>query len=113
MAPLNDNVMPAKGTTFYVGSWVFVADGSGGFNSRQIDPSVPETSEAARCREVDNFFDQLDEIHLPVHVKEAGDQPDFDVTTPKNLSELEEDKRPSLIERLPCLNFIKILSKIT
>jgi len=86
--PLDNNVEPAKGTTFYVGSWVFVADGSGGFDSHLIDPSAPETSEAARHQEVDGFIDQLDEIPLPVHVKEARNRPDFDVTTPKTLSEL-------------------------
>ena len=41
MAPLDD-VLPTKGTTFYVGSWVFVADGSGGFDSHLIDPSALE-----------------------------------------------------------------------
>jgi len=43
MAPPDNNVVPAKGTTFYVGSWVFVADGSGGFDSHLIDPNIPET----------------------------------------------------------------------
>ena len=47
MAPLDNNMMPAKGTTFYIGSWVFIADGSGGFDSHLIDPSAPKTSEAA------------------------------------------------------------------
>jgi hypothetical protein len=47
MAPLDDNVTPTKGTTFYVGSWVFVADGSGDFDSHLIDPSALETLEAA------------------------------------------------------------------
>ena len=69
MAPLDNNVVPAKGTTFYIGSWVFVADGSGGFDSHLIDPSAPEASEAARRRAVDEFVNQLDEISLLVHVK--------------------------------------------
>jgi hypothetical protein len=73
MAPLDNNVMPAKGTTFYVGSCVFVADGSSGFHSHLIDPSAPKTSEATRHREVDNFVDQLDVIHLLVHIKEVRD----------------------------------------
>ena len=91
MAPLDNNVVPAKGTTFYVGSWVFIADGLGGFNSHLIDPSVPKTSKAARHQEVDNFVDQLDEIPLLVHVKEVQNRPDFDVITPTALFELEED----------------------
>ena len=73
MAPLDNNMMPAKGTTFYIGSWVFITDGSGGFDSQLIDPSAPKTSEAARHREVDNFVDQLDVIHLLVHIKEVRD----------------------------------------
>jgi len=41
--------------------------------------------------EIDNFIDLLDEIKLPVHIKEAQDQPNFDATNSKTLSELEED----------------------
>ena len=91
MAPLDNNVVPAKGTTFYVGSWVFIADGLGGFNSHLIDPSVPKTSKAARRHEVDNFVDQLDEIPLLVHIKEVRNRPNFDIITPTTLFELEED----------------------
>jgi len=91
MAPLDNNVVPAKGTTFYVGSWVFIADGLGGFNSHLIDPSVPKTSKAARRQEVDNFVDQLDEIPLLVHIKEVRNRPNFDIITPTTLFELEED----------------------
>ena len=91
MAPLDNNVVPAKGTTFYIGSWVFVADGSGGFDSHLINPSIPKTSKIARHQEVNNFDDQLNEIPLLVHIKEDRNQPDFDVTVPKTLSELEED----------------------
>jgi len=79
------------GTTFYVGSWVFIADGLGGFNSHLIDPSVPKTSKAARRHEVDNFVDQLDEIPLLVHIKEVRNRPNFDIITPTTLFELEED----------------------
>jgi len=91
MAPLDNNMMPAKGTTFYIGSWVFIADGSGGFDSHLIDPSAPKTSEATRRGEVNNFIDQLHDIPLPVHVKEVRNLPDFDVITPKTVFELEED----------------------
>ena len=113
MAPLVNNMVPAKGTAFYVGSWVFFGNGSGGFDSCLIDPSAPEASEAARRREIDNFMDQLDEVELPVYIHQIRNQPDFNVSIPKPLSEMEEDpnkllvspdKKPSLIERLPCLN---------
>ena len=91
MASLNNNAVPAKGTTFYVASWALIADGSGGFDSCLIDPSAPEASEAARRQEIDNFVDQLDEVELPIHVNEVRNQLDFDSPTPKTLSEMEED----------------------
>jgi hypothetical protein len=91
MAPLDDNMMPTKGTTFYAGSCIFVADGSGGFDSHLIEPSTPETSKAAWRRETDDFVDQLNEIPLPVHINGIRNQSDFDITTPKSLSELEDD----------------------
>ena len=91
MAPVDDNTVPAKGTTFYVGSWAFVANGLGGFDSRLIDPNALEASEAVRRQEIDNFVDQLDEVELPIHVNEVRNQLDFDSPTPKTLSEMEED----------------------
>jgi hypothetical protein len=68
MAPLDNNAVLAKGTTFYLGSWVFVANGLGGFDSHLIDPSASEASEVTRRREINNFVDQLDEIEFLVHV---------------------------------------------
>jgi hypothetical protein len=70
MAPSNDNIVPLKGTTLFVGSWVFIANGLDGFNSHLIDPSALETSKVARRRTVDDFIDPLDEIPLPAHVTE-------------------------------------------
>ena len=87
----HNNVVLAKGTTIIFGSWILTANGSGGFDSRLIDPNALEASEVARRQEIDNFVDQLDEIKLPVHIKKIRDQPDFDTITPKTLSELEED----------------------
>jgi len=91
MASFDDDSVPPKGTTFFVGSWCFVANGSGGFDSHLIDPRAPEASEAARRRVIDDFIDHLDEIPLPVHVKEIRKQLDFDETTSKSPFELEED----------------------
>ena len=91
MAPLDDNSVPAKGTFFYVGSWIFVADGLGGFNSLPIDQNASEASEAARCQEIDDFVDQLEEVELSVFNNGTRNQPEFDAIRPKTLSELEED----------------------
>ena len=89
---VNDSVL-AKGTTITFGSWVLTADGLGGFNSHLADPNALETSEASRRRAANDFIDHLDEIPLPVHVKEIRKQPGFDVTSlpRKSPSELEED----------------------
>ena len=37
MAFLNDTPVLEKGTAFCVGSWIFIADGSGGFKNYLID----------------------------------------------------------------------------
>jgi len=90
MAPLDDNSVLAKGTSFYVGSWIFVVDGLGGFNSLPIDQNASEASEAARCQEIDDFVDQLEEVELSVFNNGTRNQPEFDAIRPKTLSELEE-----------------------
>ena len=57
MAPLDDNSVPAEGTSFCVGSWIFVADGLGGFKSRPIDQATPKVPEATSHHEFDDFID--------------------------------------------------------
>ena len=54
-----------------------------------INPRTPEASKAGRCHAIDDSIDNLDEIPLPVHIKEIREQPDFDVT--KSPFELEQD----------------------
>jgi len=48
MAHLDDNSVLDKGTSFLVGSWIFVANGLGGFKNRPTDQNTPEASEAAK-----------------------------------------------------------------
>ena len=62
MASLDDNPMLKKGTSLRVGSWIFIADGSGGFESCSIDQDPQEVSEATKRREFDDFVDQLEEV---------------------------------------------------
>ena len=62
MAPLDDNSMLEKGTSFRVGSWIFVANGSGSFESCPIDQNPLEASEAASHHEFNDFIDQLEEV---------------------------------------------------
>ena len=92
-SPNNSDSVLAKGTIITFGSWVLVADGSSGFDSRLVDSDAPGTSESTRRRATDEFVDHLDEIPLPASVKEIQKQPDFDATISlsKTPSELEED----------------------
>ena len=62
MASLDDNRVLEKGTSFRVGSWIFIADGSGGFENCSIDQDPPEVSKATKHHEFDEFIDQLEEI---------------------------------------------------
>jgi len=88
MAPLDDNPVLEKGTSLRIGSWIFITDGSGGFENCSIDQDPPEVSEAAKRHKFDEFIDQLEEIGFS---DKTRIQPEFDVIKTKTLSELEED----------------------
>ena len=91
MASLDDTPVLEKGTSLRVGSWIFVADGSGGFESYSINQDPPEVLETAKRHEFDEFIDQLEEIGFSNFNNEARIQPEFDAIKAKTLSELEED----------------------
>ena len=96
MASLDDNPGPEKGTSFRVGSWTFVTDGSGSFKNCSIDQDPPEVSEVARHREFDEFIDQLAEIGFSDLNKDARIQRELDAIEAKTLSELEESLKKLL-----------------
>ena len=91
IAPLNDNLVLENGTSFRVRSWIFAADGSGGFENCSIDQDPPEVSNARKCHKFDEFIDQLEEIGFSDLNNEARIQPEFDAIKVKTLSELEKD----------------------
>ena len=91
MASLDDNPVLEKGTSFRVGSLIFVAHGSGGFEICSTDQDPPEVSEGVKRREFDEFIDQLEEIGFSNLYNEAPIQPEFDAIKAKTLSKLEED----------------------
>ena len=91
MASLDNNPVLEKGTSFHIGSWIFVTSGSGGFESHSTDQDPPEASEAAKHREFDEFIDQLEEIGFSDLNDEARIQSEFDAIKAKTLSELDED----------------------
>jgi len=91
MASLDDYSVLEKGTSLRIGSWIFVADGSGGFKSRSTDQDLPEAAEAAKRLDLDEFIDQLEGIGFSDLNNEDQTQPKFDVSKAKTLSELEKD----------------------
>ena len=64
MAFLDDNSMTSEGVSFRVGTWIFIANGSGGFESFPIDRNTPEVSEATKRCELDDFVDQFEEVEF-------------------------------------------------
>ena len=111
MASLDDTPVLEKGTSLRVGSWIFVADGLCGFESRSINQNPPEISEAAKRLEFDEFINQLEEIGFPDLSNEARIQPEFDAIRTKTLSELEEDLEKLLEDskqKTPLLNCTNI-----
>jgi len=88
MAFLDDNSIVLEGASFRIGSWIFITDGSGGFESYPIDRNTPEVSEATKRCEFDDFVDQLEEIGSSDEIRI---QPEFDVIKTKTITELEED----------------------
>jgi len=91
MAPLDDNPVLKKGTSFRVGSCIFVADGSGSFESCLVDQNTPEASKTSKRRGLDDFIDQLEEVGFSALNVETRIQPEFGAIRAKTLSELEED----------------------
>jgi len=71
MASLDDNHVLEEGTSLCIGSWIFIADGSGGFKSCSIDQDPPEVSEAAKQCEFDEFIDQLEKVGVSDLINEA------------------------------------------
>jgi hypothetical protein len=54
-----------EGTTFIFGSWIYVANGSGGFKNHLADSRKPEAFSATRHSNLNEFIDILDELVLP------------------------------------------------
>jgi hypothetical protein len=56
--------VPDEGTTFTFGSWVCIANGSGGFNNHLANPKNPEESAPTSSRDINNLADDLGGIKL-------------------------------------------------
>jgi hypothetical protein len=53
------------GTTFIFGSWICVANGLGGFINRIVNFRKPEAFAPTQSSDIDEFFDNFDELLLP------------------------------------------------
>jgi hypothetical protein len=112
MASFNfTSVLLDEGTTFIFGSWIYVANGLGGFNSHLANSMEPEASSSTRSSNLDEFIDNLDDLLLPdlalqiekmsiFYATSTRDTPDLvgldsnqseRTTQSKSLSNLEED----------------------
>jgi hypothetical protein len=100
-----------EGTTFIFGSWICVANGSGGFNSHLANSKDAEASSSTPSSDLDEFIDNLDDMLVPdlaqriekmsvFNMTSIRDAPDlfrldsnqFEKTSlSKSLSDLEED----------------------
>jgi hypothetical protein len=66
MASFNfTSAMLDRGTTFIFGSWICVANGSGGFNSHLANSRELEASSSTRSSDLDEIIDNLDKLLLP------------------------------------------------
>jgi hypothetical protein len=82
MASFNfTSAMLDEGTTFVFGSWIFMANGSGGFNSHLAETSKPEAPIANRRNNLDEFIDNLNEMLLPDLIREIGKMSVLDATS--------------------------------
>jgi hypothetical protein len=70
-----------EGTTFVFGSWICVANGLGGFNSRLVDSRKPEASTPTQSSNFDYFINDLDELLLRDIPRQIERMSIFDATS--------------------------------
>jgi hypothetical protein len=59
------SVVLDEGTTFIFGSWIYIANSLGGFNSQLANSKEPEASSSTPSNDLDKFIDNLDDLLLP------------------------------------------------
>jgi hypothetical protein len=66
MASFNfTNAVLDEGTTFIFGSWIYVANCSGGFSSHLANSKELEASSSTPSSDLDKFVDNLDDMMFP------------------------------------------------
>jgi hypothetical protein len=79
-----------EGTTFIFGSWIYVANGLGGFISHLVDFRKPEAPAATRRSNLDSFIDDLNELLLPDPPSQIEKTSVFDATSSRTATGLLE-----------------------
>ena len=74
------NAVPEQGTTFMIGSWVYVANGLGGYDSHLANPKEQEVVSTKQSRLVDDPVDNISETLLCDPIKETKGST-FDATS--------------------------------
>jgi hypothetical protein len=54
-----------EGTTFIFGSWIYVANSLGGFNSHLANSKEPQAYSSTPSSDLDEFIDNLDNLLFP------------------------------------------------
>jgi hypothetical protein len=68
------SVVLGEGTTLIFGSWICIANGSGGFNNHLANSRESETPTATQRGDLDEFIDNLDEMLLPGLAREIEEE---------------------------------------
>ena len=94
--PLPKSYHPDEGTTFVFGSWICVAT----WLNHLAESKGLEASSPTQHSNIDELPSELDEIMLPVHIKEIKKQSIFDTTTTRSLTPVLESN--STQSKEPC-----------
>jgi hypothetical protein len=89
MASFNfTSVVLDEGTTFIFDSWIYVANGLGGFNNHLVNSRKLETSASTQSNNLDEFINNLDELLLPDLALQIEKMSIFDATSTCDAPEL-------------------------
>jgi hypothetical protein len=77
-----------EGTTFIFGSWIYVANGLGGFNSHQANSKEPEASSSTPSSDLDEFIDNLDGLLFPDLAQQIEKMSVFNATATQDALDL-------------------------
>jgi hypothetical protein len=77
-----------EGTTFVFGSWIYITNGLGGFNSHLVDSKKSKVSTPTRHSDLDEFVDNVDKLLLPDLILQIKKMSVFNVTSTRAAPEL-------------------------